>query len=169
MKKNSGFTIVELLVILGLIGIMVVFAAGFFGRAPAQRSKFNSAVNNFIADLNYAKHFAARENRYVQIDFSSNGTSYSLLRQTLIGNYTDWTVLPKKKNVFPLSGVEFFDGAAQPDFAVNSMGEVFTLPINANSQPVSVTLNFYIKYRGTTIDYRRTITIRPYGGISRDK
>ena len=51
MKKYQGFSLIELLIILGLIGILAVVAMGFFGRGPIQKSKFTSAMNNFIADF----------------------------------------------------------------------------------------------------------------------
>lgn len=171
MKKKRGFTVVEMLVALAIMGILVVLSFQV-GRSSLQRASITAAINGFVADFNYARQLASRENRYVAFDFDVEGTegaSYTIrilkgisLDPSLETSYTD------EKTNSPMNGEPCFSGAT--DFAVNSMGVVRKYPVDITSNPVSVTINFFkIKGgagSGTTIkEYERFITIFPTGGI----
>lgn len=169
MKKKSGFTVVELLVVLLLLGVLVVLTMGI-GESVTSNSRITGLINNFLADFSSAKLLASAENRYVSITFSNDGRSYTLQKQTDVSDYTTWTLV---KTVTPFSDRPFFDTDAVSDFAINSTGEVRALPIVINSSPVNVNLVFYIRKGGGTagdeIAYRRTIQIFPYGGLKVEK
>lgn len=132
------------------------------GRSVIQKSSFIGGVNQIVADFNYTKQLASRENRYVAVIFNTNGRSYTIHTQDTVGDLSNWTVV---KTVEPLDGKEFFIGSSIQNFAVNSVGTVFHYPI-INTIPSAVTLNFFIKYdpRGV-IDYQKIVNIYPYGGI----
>ena len=169
MKKKSGFTVVELLIVLLLLGILVALTLGI-GDSVTTNSRITGLINNFLADFSSAKLLASAENRYVAITFSNDGRSYTLQKQTDVSNYNNWTLV---KTVTPFSDRTFFNTGTLSDFAINSTGEVRTLPININSNPVNVSLVFYIRRgRGTSSDpiaYQRTIQIFPYGGLKVEK
>jgi hypothetical protein len=149
---------------------MVLVISMQVGRSSIQRASFTAAINEFVADFNYARALASRENRYVAFDFNPNGKSYTLrilkgvsLDPQLEGSYIN------HKIVEPMDGKPCFSGAT--DFAVNSMGVIRQYPVDPNSSPITVTLNFYkAKQTGTEFttpekDYQKTITIFPTGGI----
>lgn len=161
MKKNDGYSLLQLLIALGVMGILVVISLSV-GRSAIQKSSFSSGINQVVADFNYAKQLAAQQNRYVAFVFDPDGRKYRIMSQTTVGDLNNWTNV---KDVEPLSGKEFFDGSSIPSFAVNSLGEVFDYPV-ASSVPATVNLTFFIKFdaRGE-VDYQKNIKIYPSGGI----
>jgi len=169
MKNKSGFSVVELLVVLVILSVIVVLTLRV-GESVTANSRITGLINNFLADCSSAKLLASTENRYVSITFSPDGRSYSLSKQTDVSDYNSWTPV---KTVTPFTDRGFFDSAGVSDFAVNSTGEVRSLPININNNPENVTLVFFIrKGRGGAdepIVYQRTIRIFPYGGLKVEK
>lgn len=169
MRKKSGFSIVEMLVILAILSIIVVLTLRV-GESVTSNSRITGLVNNFLADFSAAKLLASAENRYVSITFSANGRSYTLQKQTNVSSYVNWTLV---KTVTPFTDRPFFDAAGVSDFAINSTGEVRALPIVITDNPINVTLSFYIrKGRGAASDpiaYARTVRIFPYGGLKVEK
>lgn len=170
MKKKSGFTMVELLIVLMLLGVIIVLTLRV-GDSVTANSRITGLINNFLADYSSAKLLASSENRYVAIIFSSDGRSYTLQKQTLIGDLNNWTLI---KTVTPLSDRSCFDSGAVSDFAINSTGEVRLWPVTTPlTTPSNVNLVFYIrKGMGSPSDeiaYQRTIRIFPYGGLKVEK
>jgi len=169
MRKKSGFSIVELLVILAILSVIVVLTLRV-GESVTANSRITGLVNNFLADYSAAKLLASAENRYVAITFSGDGRSYTLQKQTDVSNPALWTHV---KTVTPLSDRPFFDVGGVSDFAINSTGEVRAVPLAANANPINVALSFYIRRgRGAATDpvaYLRTIRIFPYGGLKVEK
>lgn len=173
MKKKSGFTVVELLVVLLLLGVIVVLTLRI-GDSVTANSRITGLINNFLADYSQAKLLAAAENRYVAITFSADGRSYTLQKQADVSNFTTWTPV---KTVTPFSDREFFDSATVSNFAINSTGAVRLLDSSGVPDLVTpvgtISLAMYIrKGRGSSGDpiaYRRTIQIFPYGGLKVEK
>jgi prepilin-type N-terminal cleavage/methylation domain-containing protein len=168
MKKKRGFSVVEMLVAIAIMAVVLVLSLQV-GRSSVQRSSFTAAINSFVADFNYARQLATRENRYVAFDFNDNGASYTIriqrsvaLDPQLEGSYVN------HKIASPMDGEPCFSGAT--DFAVNSLGVIRQYPVDPNSSPITVTVDFYkARTRGGTgtpeKDYEKTITIFPTGGI----
>lgn len=171
MKKNNGFTVVELLITIALIGIVVVISVGL-GRSAVQRAAFTSAVSNFVADFSYMKQLAARENRYVALKFSNDGMTYNILRQRSVTDKTVFDAVAEKRNIKPLGDRPFW--TTNQDFAVNSKGEVFKFKsggTDLEKDPSQVTLTFFIKKNPhvDSYDYRKNVFLYPYGGIKVEK
>lgn len=163
MKKNDGYSLVQLLVVLAILGIFTIFIANSLSRSTITRSGFNAAVNKYIADFAFMKQLASRENRFVVIIFNTNGKSYTIRRQTTIGDLNSWTDVKGKVDVSLFGGKTFFDGGNMQDFAVNSIGEIYVFPIAG--PPTQVTLNFQNKDLRGGKNYIRTINIFALGGI----
>ena len=72
ITKKSGFTLTELLVTLAVLGMLVAVGAKL-GQRTMQRADFTTAINTFVADYNFSRMMASRDNRYVAIDFNDNG------------------------------------------------------------------------------------------------
>jgi prepilin-type N-terminal cleavage/methylation domain-containing protein len=169
MKTKKGFSVVEMLVTLALLSIIVVLTLRV-GESVTANSRITGLINNFLADFSQAKLLASGENRYVAVTFSADGRSYSIRKQTDVSDYTAWTLV---KTEIPLSDRTFFNTVDVSDFAINSTGEVRSLPININASPTGVILKFFIrKGLGRSTDeiaYNRTIQIFPYGGLKVEK
>jgi prepilin-type N-terminal cleavage/methylation domain-containing protein len=72
MQKENGFTILELMVVVGILAILAVIAVpGMFSRNSQARLK--GAANNLIGDLQMAKSRAVTVNAIVVIEFTANG------------------------------------------------------------------------------------------------
>ena len=71
MKNNSGFTLIEMMVVIGLIAILsAILIPNLLGwRGDA---KIRGAVLDLMGDLNSAKMTAVRENAGVVVDFENN-------------------------------------------------------------------------------------------------
>jgi prepilin-type N-terminal cleavage/methylation domain-containing protein len=165
-SKINGFTLIELLVVIALIGIIAVISIQV-GRSVLQRTSSSSAINTFVSDLSSIKQSAIKENRYFAISFNADGVSYTIQRQTNIGDLTNWTDISTQK---PLEGKEFFDKAivtgAWRGFAINPIGIVFNLPIAAGAVPMSQNLTFRLPGKTPgTYDYIKNILIYSNGGI----
>ena len=160
---------ITLMLVIAIFSVFTVLALNI-GRSAVQRSDFTGVINNFIADYTYAKQYAIKENCYVWIDFSSDGKSYTIKSQASVGDFDNWKIIDKKRNVRNLSGQPFFDASEVQGFTINSMGEVFAYPMGSNPQPASVQLTFFEKNKITdVVDYQKTVNIFPYGGVKVEK
>ncbi len=164
MSKKRGMTIVETLVTLAILG-MVILMSLYLGKGQIQRADFSSAVNQFVADLGYARQLASRENRYVAILFNPECSNYSIMVQRRIGiDLSQGSSFRLEKVVEPLKGEKFVETPS--DFAVNSVGIIHNYPISINSTPTTVTLNFVKLDRATgTKSYESKLTLFPSGGV----
>ena len=131
MKTKKGFSVVEMLVTLALLSIIVVLTLRV-GESVTANSRITGLINNFLADFSQAKLEASAENRYMAVTFAADGRSYSILKQTNVSSYTVWTLV---KTVTPFTDREFCTAADVSDFAINSTGEVRSLPDQHQLQP----------------------------------
>ncbi|MBF0120180.1 MAG: GspH/FimT family pseudopilin [Desulfobacterales bacterium] len=77
MRNKSGFTLTELMVVIGLIAILSGIAIPtFMGLIP--RMKLNGAARQVFGDLSSAKMKAASLNRKVAVFFLSDGHRYEI-------------------------------------------------------------------------------------------
>jgi prepilin-type N-terminal cleavage/methylation domain-containing protein len=160
--KSSGYSLVELMLVIILTAILATISITI-GRNVLQRTSSTDVVNKFIADVNFIKQSASKENRYYAISFNADGVSYTIKKQTTIGVLINWTDVSTVK---PLDGKEFYDKTVLTGgFAVNPIGLVYTLPIGT-SPPASQSLNFRLPGRiPGTYDYNKNILIYSNGGI----
>ena len=75
MRNNSGMTIIELMVVIGILAILAGIAIpGFIGWLPNYRLR--SAADDVQSTLQNAKLRAVRENAIVRVNFDINNESY---------------------------------------------------------------------------------------------
>ena len=168
--KNKGFTLVEMLIVIAIFGLIAVMVATI-SPAIAQRSRMNRATNELVSDLNMAKQLASTENRFVAVDFSTDGRSYTIrkLKEFLFNpdpmKLTDDDIWVHVKTAKPLDGDQFFNAAAMTDFAFNSTGETRLFDAD-NPDPTLITLSIFIKKRRSNdLEHTKQIKVYPYGGI----
>lgn len=77
MNKNSGFTFMELMTTIGIIGILAAIAIpNMIGWRSG--TTLQGAVENLRGDLQWAKLKAVQENEFVTVLFLAGGTSYEV-------------------------------------------------------------------------------------------
>jgi type IV fimbrial biogenesis protein FimT len=59
MKKSSGFTLIELMVVIAITSILILLAVPSF-RSLIQSTAISSNVNNFLADMRFARSESVR-------------------------------------------------------------------------------------------------------------
>jgi len=164
-QNKKGFTLIELLVTIAIMAMLMTMAISV-GRHSIQKADFTAGLNQFVADVSYARQLAARENRYVAIDFNEEGTAYDMLVQRSLSRdpYDTSNYFKEKSEVKPLNGKVFVKG--QMDFAVNAMGIIRPYPVKYTDNPISVTFNFVQEETGSGIMIaKKKITLFPAGGI----
>jgi type II secretory pathway pseudopilin PulG len=73
MRRESGFSLIELIVVIGLIMVMAVMA--IIGIQPAlQNAKYDAAMRELVTQLRQAREYAIANRRYVAITFPTLGT-----------------------------------------------------------------------------------------------
>ena len=75
MLKNKGFTLLEAMIVIFLIGIMAAYVVPNFLKWRANANLIGS-VGNLVGDLQKAKIMAIKENHSVVIDYSATENSY---------------------------------------------------------------------------------------------
>jgi len=77
MQMQTGFTTLELMVVIGIVAILVTLAVpNFFGKMPAKR--LESAAGDVNAALQTARLAAVKENTCAVVEFSSSDNNYRI-------------------------------------------------------------------------------------------
>lgn len=72
MRKTSGFTLIELMVVIAIVGILIAVAAPSFTESIARR-RLEGVANELSADLQYAKSQATSVNANVSLVTTAHG------------------------------------------------------------------------------------------------
>ncbi len=112
MKRGTGFTLVELLIVIAIMGIMAAIAVPSYQTFMAQR-RLNGAARLVMSDLMNARMLAVTLNRNVQVTFPTSasasytydaaGTAVTRNVQTGFG-YHDVTVSGNNNPTFAPTG-----------------------------------------------------------------
>jgi type II secretion system protein H len=72
MRKNAGFSLMELMIIIAIIAVIATIAIpSMIG--SRSRAKLQGAVSNLSGDLQVAKLVAIKESTFVVVDFAADG------------------------------------------------------------------------------------------------
>lgn len=130
VRKIAGFTLIELVVVLALIGIMAVLVVPRWTTAPTLDAQTQQALSN----LRYAQQLAMTHNQRFRVNFTSTTYDISDLAGTAITNPTTgstsitltggvtltWTNLPNNLVAFDENGTPYTDSAATTPLATNA-------------------------------------------------
>ncbi|WP_407637926.1 prepilin-type N-terminal cleavage/methylation domain-containing protein [Jeotgalibacillus alimentarius] len=76
LKHNSGFTMIEVIMVLLVLGILIAISASFFPRSKEASISFESRL---IQDLHNAQLTAVSGNKQVTVYFDTGNQSYSMV------------------------------------------------------------------------------------------
>ncbi len=76
MRNGTGFTIVELIMTMMLIGILSMVAIPFFADVPS--AKVDSAAKKLVSDLSYTRQLARNRNEIYGISFNVDADQYTV-------------------------------------------------------------------------------------------
>jgi prepilin-type N-terminal cleavage/methylation domain-containing protein len=75
-KYRRGFTLVEIMIVIAILGILVVLAVGNFG-GMNEKYKVEAETKQFYADLMDARGRAMQRNRWFFVQIASTGYGYA--------------------------------------------------------------------------------------------
>jgi type II secretion system protein H len=100
IRKNSGFTLLEVLVVLAIGAILVAIALPAVGKWR-QQAAFKQASRHAAGVLREARSLAIAENREYRVDFDLGNRCYQLARGDLAGGSTSWAEVVIPCTSFP--------------------------------------------------------------------
>lgn len=156
MKKSKGFSIIELLITIALLGILISFVLAYSLKST-ERTDLRNRSREIRGQIFKLRQRAVTENRTTRFTFQ-NSSSYKFFQR--VGNV--WEPLNNHNN-YPDGniGKQIKVNGVLPDFAINSRGVVLdpaTLLV-ANIQTIDL--------RAPNGD-RIIISLYPYGGMKFD-
>lgn len=81
MKKDKGFSIIELIIVIIVLGILAAAVVYKFGSMKSDTASI-AAVDQVIADIQYVQMLAMSQATQKSISFTANDNSYTVAGQT---------------------------------------------------------------------------------------
>ncbi len=118
--RQQGFTLIELMIVVAIVGILSVYGVSNFPRWRAN-IRVNSAAREIASDLQLARMRAIALNTSVQVVFDVNRDTYQVQRSTEGGIFEADAPLKDLRQLYP--GVDVTIVTATPAF--RSRGTAF--------------------------------------------
>lgn len=170
MKKKSGFTLVELLVVLALMSVIVVVASGINYNAR-HRWTMSDFARDITTSYQQLKQLAAKENLPCRMKFSAQG--FAMYRsQRGVGGVLSWVADPIRAIDLGSTSTVYVKNDTL-DLAIDSRG--FVYQTDDASPPLfnmigPLTLEVRNPHRkGGNFGDRALITFYPFGGLNVQK
>lgn len=111
--RQQGFTLIELMIVVTVIGVISVYGVSNFARWRAN-ARVNSAAHEIAADLQLARMRAIALNTTMQVVFDVERETYQLKRSTGLGTFEVDGPLKNLQTLYP--GVNVTGVSATPEF-----------------------------------------------------
>jgi prepilin-type N-terminal cleavage/methylation domain-containing protein len=154
LKKQKGFSLIELMLVLLLIGMMAAMTVNF-SIHNRDRWAVRDTAREMTSTYYQAKQRAARENASIRFEVRSDG--YAIYWN----NAGAWEAI--KNEIYP----KHITTGTPADFKINPMGFILD-PGILNSTMLGTQTIVLTAPRGAYVD-SMTITIYPYGGLRVEK
>jgi type IV fimbrial biogenesis protein FimT len=165
MKKTSGFTLLELMIVVGIIGVVMAIAVPSLSET-IKNERLTSATNGLLSDIMLARSKAVGRNQPVIICASSDGATCTN------GSYEEgWIVTIDNDNNGTGDEIIKIQSSAENNITYDQGGAGLSiisfdsrgfLPTGANTGTISVCDD-----RANPNDFARTISLSVTGRVSR--
>lgn len=166
MNKHKGFTLVELMIVMAIVGIFSAVAAPYM-RTYISNSSSNSLSSTLLIDIMYARNHAITNNKVVTMRplDATLGTGVLVLPGTGVNWGLGWEIL-EAGNIAPIRQHVSFG----PDAHIRSIDATNVLdrsrPIVFNASGIAVNIGtLSIGVVGCAGDNARTIQINQIGQV----
>lgn len=144
MRSEQGYSLTELIVVIGLIAVITAIAVPAFNRYSAN-ANLRTAARDVASDLFTMRERAAAENRQFMVQFSVGGNSYTLNQGTSSG--APWTSIQTKSltavaSDIRMTNVTFTNQLVAFSTRGNSLQAGSISLTNKNNSIATITVNF---------------------------
>ncbi len=129
-KKNSGLTLMELIISLAVLGILIVAASPHISQFSSGY-KLRGAARELATDLQFARLLAVKENRDIQVVFTS-ATSYQ------VAQVSPWLVVKSRDFSLDYPGVTLGGLAVTFNSRGNSASSTITVAGPSGTKNITV-------------------------------
>lgn len=168
-SNQRGFSLIELMVVITILGILIALAAPSFATLIA-RSSVTKAVNNFISDTQYARGEAMRRGKSVTICRSNNpvaatpacGVGDGL---AVLGWASGWVVFVDENGNGAFNNADSVLRVQEPLTGLSDFFAVGTAPLTS---AVSTGNNVVYDGTGRAVGQQRRWLVHPSGAAATD-
>lgn len=145
-KKNWGYSLTEVLVILGIIALMATISIPYFKRYQPNL-KLDAAARDLTADLRYAQQLTVTEQVVHLVDFDLDNDSYRILKSGVATTTVKTVEFDPDVSFQPLQITDLTDDQVIFNFygGVSESGKITLININGKIATINVKPSGYVQ------------------------
>lgn len=136
-RTERGFTLIELVMVIVILGVLAVFAAPMFNATMFNARGFHDET---LSLLRYAQKAAIAQRRTVCVTFTSTSVNLTMASSPSTANCASSTALTGPNGatvVTAASGASFYNNTAPTNFNFDGLGQPITGAVDANGVPIT--------------------------------